>query len=115
MFGRTRNKYVVLQEDMPVREQRAMERAVVTVLSPVEPSRMFVHQLAYDLVEEAKHKDDDRQQIYATRILGLIGGGLLSIVGGLVVWILVRSRERSEAEASSSSLSGETFSSTSSA
>jgi hypothetical protein len=78
---------------MPVREQRALERAVVTVLSPIEPSRTFVNQLAYDLVEEAQHQETGRESLHqAARIFGVMGGGLLSIIGGIVIWLLVRNR-----------------------
>ncbi|MGC9349450.1 MAG: hypothetical protein ACP5JG_15030 [Anaerolineae bacterium] len=115
MFGKSREKYVVLQEHMPVPEQRALERAVVTVLPPVEPSRAFVNQLAYDLVEEAQHQETGRQSLHqASRILGGMGGSLLSIIGGIVIWLLVRNREGG-AETPTAPLSGQPVASTSSA
>jgi hypothetical protein len=115
MFGKPKEKYVVLQEHIPLREQRALERAVVTVLPPVEPSRSFVNQLAYDLVEEARHRETERQHLHqATRIFGVMGGGLLSIIGGLIIWLLVRNHGNIAPD-SAASLSGRPVASPSSA
>jgi acyl-coenzyme A thioesterase PaaI-like protein len=101
MFNRGAKKYVVLQDHVPLREQRAIERALVRVLPPVYPAQAFVEQLNQDLVEEA------RQQ-YATRmtktnqtlnLLGIFSGGVLSVVGGITIWLLFqREHEKTESD-----------------
>lgn len=85
-----RNKaYVVIQEHVHRREERAIERAVVTVLPPVQPSKLFVEQLGADLLEESRRQREAEQNASnALRIFGVVGGGLLSVVGGMVIWLL---------------------------
>lgn len=93
MFRRSRDKYIILQEYAPLREQRAMEHAVVTVLQPVKPSQSLIHQLSLDLIEEARHQQEMRQKAQqAARMLALIGGGFASIIGALTLWLLWRRR-----------------------
>jgi hypothetical protein len=88
MFRRAKS-YVVIQENVPPREERAIERAVVTVLPPVQPSQAFVQQLGADLLEEARRQREAEQQSNQTlRIFGMVGGGLLSVIGGMALWLL---------------------------
>jgi len=92
MFSRTAKRYVVLQEYIPPREQRAIRRAVVRVWPRVRPGRAFVEQLNRDLVMEAqrqygaRHTRGDKTLSF----LGLFSGGVLSVVGGLAIWLLVQ-------------------------
>jgi hypothetical protein len=90
MFRKAKS-YVVIQENVPLTEARAIEHAVVTVLPPVQPSQNFVQQLGADLLEEARHQHTTgRHPSQALRIFGIVGGGLLPVIGGLVLWMLTR-------------------------
>ncbi len=91
MFRRSSEKYVVLQEYVPLREQQAIERAVVTVMPPVEPSQAFVNRLGHDLVEEARrqHETSQQQVNQAFKLFGFLSGGLFSLVGGILLWLLL--------------------------
>ena len=92
MFNRSAKKYVVLQDHVPLREQRAIERAVVSILPPVHPTRAFVEQLNQDLVTEAWRQYETRaaKTNQTLNFLGLFSGGVLSVVGGITIWLLVR-------------------------
>lgn len=91
MFRRIGERYVVLQEHVPLREQQAMERSLVKVLPPVMPSQDFVTRLGHDLVEEARRQQvvQLRHTNQAFRFLGIFGG-LVSVVGGVILWLLLR-------------------------
>lgn len=97
MFRRARS-YVVIQEHIPPREEKAIERAVVTVLPPVQPSEVFVQQLGADLLDEARRQRIAEEHAnQALRIFGVVGGGLLSVVGGMAIWLLThRSKTQRE-------------------
>lgn len=92
MFRRMSEKYVVLQDAVPLSEQRAIGRAVVDVLPPVRPSQAFVTQLSRDLVAEARrqkiaHPEKTNQLL---QILGYVSGGIFSMLGGIVIWLLIQ-------------------------
>jgi len=92
MFNKNAKKYVVLQDYIPLREQRAIERAVVSILPRVRPTRAFVERLNQDLVAEAWRQYETRaaKTNQTLNFLGLFSGGVLSVVGGLTIWLLVR-------------------------
>jgi hypothetical protein len=98
MFRRAGEKYIILQDLIPVEEQWAIERAVIQVLPMVKPSQHFVAQLSEDLLAEAMRQSAGvRQQATRQRntaqllkLLGLLGGGLISVIGGMSIWLLVR-------------------------
>ncbi len=101
MFNRSARKYVVLQDHVPLREQRAIERAVVSVLPPLRPARAFVEQLNQDLVAEAWRQYSIRaaKTNQTLSFLGLFSGGVLSVVGGIAIWLLVqREHEKGRTE-----------------
>ncbi len=101
MFNRSARKYVVLQDHVPLREQRAIERAVVSVLPPLRPARAFVEQLNQDLVAEAWRQYGTRaaKTNQTLSFLGLFSGGVLSVVGGIAIWLLVqREHEKGSTE-----------------
>lgn len=97
MFNRSARKYVVLQDYVPLREQRAIERAVVSALPPVHPTRAFVERLNQDLVADARQQYETRaaKTNQTLNLLGLFSGGVLSVVGGIAIWLLVQ-REHEE-------------------
>jgi len=92
MFNRSARKYVVLQDYVPLREQRAIQRAVVSVLPPVHPTRAFIVQLNQDLVADARRQYETRaaKTNQTLNLLGLFSGGVLSVVGGIAIWLIVQ-------------------------
>jgi hypothetical protein len=107
MFRRSGERYVILQDHIPTRERQAMERILVSVLLPVEPSRTFVNRLSQDLVEEAR-RQQSVQQRHANQTLRFCGifGGLVSVVGGLILWFVLR-REPDAAQSPKQAFSGQ--------
>ncbi len=91
MFWRSSERYVVLQDHIPVGEQQAIARAVVYVMPSEGPSQSFINQLSQDLVAEAGrlHAVRLRHTSQTLRLFGFLGGGLVSILGGILIWLLV--------------------------
>lgn len=92
MFRRASERYVVLQDTVPLLEQRAIERAVIEVLPPVQPSQAFVTQLSRDLVAEARRRQiaHPEKADRVLQILGFLSGGIFSMLGGIVIWLLIQ-------------------------
>jgi hypothetical protein len=95
MFWRARDKYVMLQDLMPIEEQWAIERAVVQVMPAEAPSQRFVVQLSEDLLVEARRQQAARQKNtgQVLRLLGYLGGGLLPVIGGILILLLVNRKD----------------------
>lgn len=92
MFKRASEKYVVLQDTVPLSERRAIERAVLEALPPVRPSQAFVTQLSRDLVAEARRRQISQPE-RANRmlqVLGYLSGGIFSMLGGIAIWLLIQ-------------------------
>jgi hypothetical protein len=95
--------YIVLQEHIPAEEEQALGQIVARAIPPVAPPAVFVEQLGRDLVAEAcRHYDVEQRRHRVTRTVGLVGGGVLSVVGGVALWLLVQ-RKRTVAPGVSSS------------
>ncbi len=92
MFRKASEKYVVLQDALPIEEQWAIERAVIHVMPAAKPPAHFVTRLREDLVAEARLQQAAQQERtgQALKLFGLLGGGLISVIGGLLVWLLVQ-------------------------
>jgi hypothetical protein len=89
MKKRSKVKYVVLQEYIPASEQKAIKRAVRTVLPSVPAPKAFIERLSQDLIIEARrrhHADPN----HTLRTYGLVGGGALSVAGGFLIWLLLK-------------------------
>ena len=86
-----KTNYVVLQEMLPPQEQTAVERALQEALMPVAPSRAYVTRLGQDLKAAAQSKQATQRGWLP---LGVVGGGLLSLVGGLIVWLLMQRKKQ---------------------
>ena len=101
MFWRSSEKYVVLQDHVPVDEQQAIARAVVRVMPHEEPSQSFVNQLSHDLIAEARRLHAIRQKntSQTLRLFGVLGGGLVSVLGGILIWLLVSHNHNGEGRA----------------
>jgi hypothetical protein len=99
-------KYIQLGQGILPREQKLLEQSIQAALSPMLPTDRFVVELERDLIQEAM-----RQERYVSnaergwRLVGFIGGGLLSIAGGILVWVIWQHRHTAEdaGEAMSSS------------
>ena len=94
MKSRTQH-YIVLQESIPAEEELVVVQAVALAMPPVAPPAAFVEQLGSDLVAEARrHYDVEQRRHQVTRTVGWVGGGVLSVVGGVALWLFVqRKRE----------------------
>ncbi len=86
-WSETRN---LILQDLPSSEEEALGRAVRAALPYAAPSRRFVEALHRGLVAEAAHQQGAERQFLRT--LGFLGGGLLSIVGGVAIWALWQRR-----------------------
>lgn len=94
-WSETRN---LILQDMPSPEEEALGRAVRTALPSVAPSRRFVETLHRDLMAAAaRQREAERQFDQSMRTLGLLGGGLLSLIGGVAIWALWQ-RRRGQAQ-----------------
>jgi hypothetical protein len=83
--------YIVLQENLPAEEEQALGQVVARAMPPVAPPVAFVEQLGSDLVAEARrHYDVEERRHRVTRTVGWVGGGVLSVVGGVALWLLVQ-------------------------
>ena len=95
------HRYIVLQENIPAEEEQALGQMVTRAIPPVAPSAPFVEQLGRDLVAEARrHYDVTQRRHRVTRTVGLVGGGVLSVVGGVALWLFVQ-RKRTVAPGAS--------------
>jgi len=88
MSRKSSNRYVVLQDYVPVAEQRAIARAVIAALPTERPTPAFVEQLGHDLLTEARQRGLSANR--AAHVVGWVAGGVLSLVTGVVIWLLVQ-------------------------
>lgn len=100
-------KYITLSEEIPFEEKRVLEQSIAKVLVPVLPPESFVQRLRHDLVAEAERQQattatpegvgaSEQRIPRILRVIGLVGGGILYIVGGVVVWLLWRNSDEQE-------------------
>ena len=87
------SRYIVLQESISAPERRKMERTLSAVLLRIPPAEAFVERLGEALVAEASVRYARYQQHrQILRMLGVVGGSVLSIAGGIVLWSVARRR-----------------------
>ena len=88
-----------IEEALAPKEQRALEHSIAEVMALVhEPPEQFVEELEKDLILEAE-RQHAKQKLLQT--LGIVGGGVLTIVAGVVGFVLLRRQhveKASEAE-----------------
>ncbi len=98
--------YIRLGTNMLPEEQRALEHSIREALQPEWPTDLFVLNLEQELMEEAQPQDQKPHRLMQDlRVFGLVGGGLLSIAGGVLMWVLWRqSRPASDTPARPSGL-----------
>lgn len=98
MFRRTSERYVILQDTVPLPEQQAIELAVVDVLPPVRPSQAFVDQLGRDLIAEARQRQSARPEQVERflQFLGFVSGGIFSLLGGIAIWLLIERNQNQQ-------------------
>lgn len=72
------------------REQMLLEQSIQAALTPILPTERFIVELERDLIEEARRQERLGQ---GWRIAGWVGGGLLSIAGGVLLWALWQRRQ----------------------
>ena len=86
----SRKKYIQLGEGLLPREQALLEQSIQAALTPILPTERFIVELERDLIEEARRQERLGQ---GWRIAGWVGGGLLSIAGGVLLWTLWQRRQ----------------------
>lgn len=86
----SRKKYIQLGEGLLPREQMLLEQSIQAALTPIWPTERFIVELERDLIEEAQRQERLGQ---GWRIAGWVGGGLLSIAGGILLWTLWQRRQ----------------------
>ena len=85
--------YIPLGRRVSPQTQDRLERTIPKVLMPVNPSEIFISELESDLIAAAKQQYREQAQFWrGMRTVGMIGGGLLSIVGGVFMWMRLRQR-----------------------
>lgn len=90
----SRSKYIQLGQGILPHEQTLLEQSIRGALTPMLPTDRFVVELERDLIQEAKRQARYAQNVgQGWRIAGWVGGGLLSIAGGILVWTLLRQRQ----------------------
>lgn len=89
MKMRSKVKYVVLQEYIPISEQKVMKRAVRAMLPRVNAPHEFIERLGQDLIVEARRRHLGNAR-HALRTYGLVGGSALSVAGGFLIWFLLK-------------------------
>jgi len=85
-----KKKYIQLGQGILPHEQTLLEQSIQAALTPMWPIERFVVELERDLIEEARRQERAEQGL---RIAGWIGGGLLSIAGGILLWLLWQRRQ----------------------
>ena len=82
-----RKTYIRLGQRVSPHDQQILERAIRNVLATIPPTECFVSELERELIAEAQHQQQDRAHLGQwLRVAGFIGGGLLSIAGGVWMW-----------------------------
>ncbi len=87
------------QPDVDAAWEAAMAAALTPALASAKPSEAFVAHLGHQLVTAARSEAQEhkvREQRWA--IAGVVGG-VVSLVGGLVVWLLWRQYHKPQAAA----------------
>ncbi len=97
-----KKKYVQLGQGILPHEQTLLEQSIQAALMPIWPTEQFIVELERDLMEEARRQERMGQ---GWRIAGWIGGGLLSIAGGILLWVLWQRRrtQKDDGEAGATS------------
>ncbi|MEA3308675.1 MAG: hypothetical protein U9Q70_04080 [Chloroflexota bacterium] len=100
MKHRWETTYITLNENraLPVSavEEAWVAEAVRQAWPPVTPPADFVVALEQELLQEAARRQSIRQRFrQLAGFLGILGGGIFSLVGGMLLW---RSWQQKEAE-----------------
>ncbi len=82
-------------EQLSWEEQRSLEEALTAVLAPPhQPEDAFVAELEEALLAEAERRQEQQSRLST---VGLVGGGIATLILGILGFILFR-RQRREAE-----------------
>lgn len=89
-----RKTYIQLGQNIPLYERKTLEHSISTALRPAMPNATFVSELEQELIAKAeRHYRNQVNALQGLRVIGLIGGGVLSIVGGVLMVVLWRQRQ----------------------
>ena len=85
----------LLEMEFAPEELATLECALAAALSPTyEPAAQFVEDLEQELALEAEQQHA-KQQLLQT--LGIVGGGVLTIIAGVVGFVLLRRQQKEKA------------------
>ena len=101
------SEYITLNEEStePVSavEEELVAEAVRKVWPPLTPSADFVASLEVELLETAAHQQETQHRVrQVASLLGILGGGILSLVGGVLLWRSWRKKRTGDSLSSSS-------------
>jgi len=89
--------YIRLGQRVSLYEQEMLERTLPEVLKPANPTEAFISDLERELIVAAKRQQREQIQFWrGVYTVGAISGGLLSIVGGVFMWTILRQQRASD-------------------
>ncbi len=86
-------RYITLQDSLSEQEQAQLAQAITAALPPQQPSEAFVRELERRLLLAARRQAAMTVARHEQPRLGIIGGGMISVVGGLAVWLYLNARK----------------------
>ena len=87
--------------ELALEEERRIAETAAQFMIPTAPTSQFVSRLGQQLADAARREIESRhRREQGLRIAGIVGGGVLSVAGGVALWLLLRKRP-SGAEAAS--------------
>ena len=86
-------------DDLTPAEEDRLGEAVTEVLASVTPTAAFVTNLGQQLAQATQRElESQKRREQGLRIAGLVGGGVISIVGGLAVWLIWQKQHHADGQ-----------------
>ncbi len=91
------------QPDVDAAWEAALAAALTPALASAKPSEAFVAHLGHQLVKAARSEAQEHKVREQRLAIAGVVGGVISLVGGLVVWLLWRQYHKPQAAAATTS------------